>query len=103
MADAGVQEAPAAGVRGYRHMFHKVRNVYPLPDMRLHIEFINGMEKCYNVKPLLDIWPVFKDLTQGGLFDLVKVDAGGYGISWNDYIDLACDELWENGSTIEAG
>ncbi len=21
----------------------------------------------------------------------------GYGISWNDEIDLSCDELWENG------
>ena len=22
---------------------------------------------------------------------------GEYGISWNDEIDLSCDELWENG------
>ena len=27
----------------------------------------------------------------------VKVDAGGYGISWNDNIDLSSNELWENG------
>jgi len=32
-----------------------------------------------------------------GLFWNVKTDLGGYGISWNDEIDLSCDELWENG------
>ena len=32
-----------------------------------------------------------------GLFEQVKVDDGGYGVSWNDEIDLSCDELWENG------
>ncbi len=27
----------------------------------------------------------------------VKVDAGVYGISWNDDIDLSCEELYQNG------
>jgi hypothetical protein len=31
------------------------------------------------------------------LFDLVHVEVGGYGIVWNKDIDLACNELWENG------
>lgn len=31
----------------------------------------------------------------------VKVDAGGYGVSWNDDIDLSCNELWENGTPID--
>jgi hypothetical protein len=43
-------------------------------------------------------WEAFKALSYiPGLFNLVKVEAGGYGISWNDHIDLACDELFENG------
>ena len=32
-----------------------------------------------------------------GLFEQVKVDAGGYGISRNDDIDLSCEELYQNG------
>lgn len=32
-----------------------------------------------------------------GLSEQVKVDVGGYGISWNDEIDLSCDELYDNG------
>ena len=34
---------------------------------------------------------------KNGLFEQVKVDKGGYGISWNGEIDLSCNELWENG------
>lgn len=26
---------------------------------------------------------------------------GGYGIIWNDELDLSCDELWENGVTVQ--
>ncbi|MBQ4463666.1 MAG: DUF2442 domain-containing protein, partial [Eubacterium sp.] len=32
-----------------------------------------------------------------GLFNQVKVDSGGYGVSWNDQIDLECNDLWEYG------
>ena len=54
--------------------------------------------KVQDVKPLFDKWQVFKDLIYiNGLFQQVKVDAGGYGISWNDDIDLSCDELYYNG------
>ena len=38
--------------------------------------------------------------TTPGLFEQVAVDVGGYGVSWNDEIDLACDELWENGVPV---
>jgi len=68
--------------------------------MLLHVSFVCGAEKQYDVKPLMDKWSVFKDLLHGGLFNLVHVDTGGYGIVWNDYLDLACNELWENGSPV---
>jgi hypothetical protein len=80
-------------------MFHKVGTVTPLPEYRLAVRFINGEEKEYDVKLLFDRWEAFQALTYiPGLFDQVKVDSGGYGISWNEQIDLACDELYENGT-----
>ena len=30
-----------------------------------------------------------------------KVDVGGYGIIWNDDIDISCDELFENGKQVK--
>ena len=30
----------------------------------------------------------------------VETDVGGYGIVWNDELDLSCDELYENGKIV---
>ncbi len=81
-------------------MFHKVRNVYPLEDYCLLVQFIDGSSKIYDVKPLFEWRDVFKTLQKNDLFYDVVVDVGGYGISWNDDVDLSCDELYENGKEI---
>ena len=84
--------------KGGEQMFYRVQEVTPLPAYGLMVRFVNGEKKRYDVRPLLDKWEPFKALaTVEGLFEQVKVDPGGYGISWNDEIDLACNELWENG------
>ena len=81
-------------------MFHKVKNAFPLEDYKLLIQFISGVTKIYDVKPLFSWKDVFKKLKENELFYDVNVDQGGYGVSWNDDIDLSCDELWENGKEI---
>ena len=79
-------------------MFNNVATVTPLADYILLVKFENGTSKKYDIKPLFSKWAVFNDLViQQGLFELVKVDTGGFGITWNDNIDLSCDELWNNG------
>ena len=79
-------------------MFYKVITVEPLPEYNLLVSFTTGEQKRYDVKPLFDIWEPFKALiSTKGLFEQVKVDMGGYGISWNDEIDLSCNELYTNG------
>ena len=82
-------------------MFHKVKNVFPIEDYRLLVQFVSGVTKIYDVKPLFEWKTVFKTLKEFELFYGVAVDAGGNGISWNDYADLSCEELWENGVTIK--
>lgn len=79
-------------------MFHKVKSIKPLENYILKIKFEDDNIKYYDVKPLFDKWEIFKNLKNiNGLFEQVKVDTKGYGISWNEEIDLSCDELWENG------
>ncbi len=78
-------------------MFYKVKSVEILPEYMLSIDFENGEKKCYDVKPLFEKWDVFKSLLYiKDLFNQVKVDAGGYGVSWNDELDLSCNELYNN-------
>ena len=82
-------------------MFNKVATITPLEDYILLVGFKNGASKKYDVKPLFDKWDSFNSLaTQHGLYELVKVDVGGFGISWNDEIDLSCNELWNNGVEV---
>lgn len=82
-------------------MFHKVKEVSVVEKYVLQVVFTDGVVKKYDVEPLFSEIEAFQTLKEvQGLFELVRVDAGGYGICWNDDIDLACDELWENGIEI---
>ena len=83
-------------------MFHKVKNVFPLPDFKLSVQFSEGITKIYDANPLFDKIPIFKSfLNDPTTFSDVKVDTGGYGIIWNDACDLSCDELWDNGHEVK--
>lgn len=82
-------------------MFHKVKAVIPMEDYELLVSFTEGIQKRYDLKPLFIRLPVFLDLQRvPGLYTQVQVDPGGFGISWNDDLDLACDELWANGTAV---
>ena len=73
-----------------------------MSDYRLYIQFSEGLTKIYDVKLLFTKWAAFKRLeNEPELFNDVAVDTGGYGIVWNDELDLSCDELYENGKTIK--
>jgi len=82
-------------------MFHKIKKVFPLPEYRLSVQFAEGCVKLYDVKPLFERIPMFTDLKDPHLFSEVAVDVGGYGVVWDDDLDLSCDELWENGVIVE--
>lgn len=79
--------------------FPKIRAVEPLPGWRLLVTFENDAQKIYDCQPLL-AEEVFQPLQNQAFFRAVHVDAGGYGISWNDEIDLSEAELWEGGTAV---
>lgn len=83
-------------------MFHKVKSVTALPNYKLCIQFSEGITKTYDVGPLIERYPLFSSLKDNPtLFQSVMVDQGGYGVIWNDDIDISCDELYANGDKIE--
>ena len=82
-------------------MFYKVKHVQPLDNYKLLVKFENDIKKIYDVSQLFSKFDVFNQLRNiKGLFYQVKVDIGGFGISWNNEIDLSCNELWNNGTII---
>lgn len=83
-------------------MTHKIKSVKPMENVTLLVAFQNGTEKIYDISILYPVFPQFEILeTDSELFNQVQVDMGGYGISWNDDLDLDAEDIWEDG--IEVG
>ncbi|GHT79670.1 hypothetical protein FACS1894104_4740 [Actinomycetota bacterium] len=82
-------------------MFKKVASIKPQNNYHLLVHFESGETMQYDLAALFNKWEVFRSLEQtAGLFELVKIDPGGYGISWNEDIDISADELFTNGKDI---
>ena len=77
--------------------FHTIKSIKLLENMILEAVFSNGEIKKYDVKLLTKKNEIFKELENKELFNKAKVDIGGYGIIWNDDLDLSSEEIWKNG------
>ena len=83
-------------------MTHRIQSVNALDNYIIEAQFFGGEIKQYDVKQLFSVFPQFKMFEKvRGLFECIKVDAGGYGISWNDELDLDAESIWENGIIID--
>lgn len=79
----------------------RIKSVTPLAERRLLVTFVNGVQKIYDCRWLLDL-DRFHLLKYDAFFKAVRVDPGGYGISWNDDMDLSEYELWHRGVAVES-
>ena len=81
---------------------HRIQEVKAKDNLIIEILFLGGEIKKYDVKNLFNRFPQFESLsTNKELFKKVSVDIGGYGISWNDELDLDAETLWADGVLIE--
>ena len=63
-----------------------------MDDYHLQVKFENGIEKNFDVNPLLK-FPAFSPLKDKAIFRTVS--NRGYFIEWsNEEIDLSADTLW---------
>lgn len=79
--------------------YPKVKSVEPIQNKRLRVTFTNGVTRQYDCTPLLAS-AAFRFFADEAFFRNVHADKHGYGVTWNDKVDLAESELWING-TIE--
>ena len=78
----------------------KVVEAVPLDDMEILVFFEDGKTKKFDVKTLLVDYPEFEELRNPDVFRLLKVEPGGYGISWTSELDCSEGELYENGIEV---
>ena len=80
--------------------YPRIRYAQAPDNYSLLVEFDNSEKKKYDISPLLAN-EMFEPLRNPAFFKAVQVDKGGYGVVWNDSIDISEYELWKNGQTIE--
>ena len=77
-------------------VYPKIKGVDPLDAKQLLVTFSTGEDKIYDCTPLL-AEPEFSLLKNEMFFRTVRVDHGGYGVVWNEEVDLSESELWIHG------
>ncbi|MEA5451221.1 DUF2442 domain-containing protein [Leptolyngbya sp. CCNP1308] len=81
--------------------YPRILKARAVDDFTLVVEFTNRKSKKYDIHQLLNI-PMFSPLRQPAFFKNFEIAAGGYGIVWNEEVDISEYELWENGVALES-
>jgi Protein of unknown function (DUF2442) len=70
-----------------------------IDDHTLSVKFTNNELKKYDISKLLDN-PMFSPLKNPVFFRNFTIEPGGYGLVWNEDIDISEYELWQNGVSL---
>ena len=80
-------------------MFHKAVKIEYKDGTTLELTFRDGMVKRFDVSTMFDIYPPLCALRDRELFVSGRL-SGGYGIRWNDELDLEVETVYEEGNTV---
>ena len=82
-------------------MYNRLTSISFEENLIIIAKFNDGKIVSYNIRQLYDQFPIFKKLENDPLlFNNGIIAPGGCGIIFNDEIDIACEELYENGTLI---
>jgi hypothetical protein len=76
--------------------YPKILEAKAINPFFIELLFNNNVKKYYDFNELLN-HDMFIPLRNYAFFKNFQVSSGGYGIEWNDEIDLSESELWLNG------
>lgn len=80
-------------------MFHRAIELKFKRGTKLEVLFQSGEVKEYDMAQLFSKYPQLEALKDRELFLSGKL-AGGYGIMWNDDLDIEAETIYEDGKTI---
>jgi hypothetical protein len=79
---------------------YRIISANAIDNQTLIIQFSNNEFKKYDISQLLDK-PIFSPLKNPAFFKNFMIEPGGYGLVWNEDIDLSEHELWHNGISLK--
>ena len=80
-------------------MFHKAAKIEYKDGTVLELTFQDGSVKQFDISCMFDRYPPLRALTDRALFTSGKL-SGGYGIIWNDDLDLEAETVYEEGTFV---
>lgn len=69
-------------------------------NLKFEAIFADGEVVLFDVKTLFKKYPAFQQLESTELFNNLTIDGIGYGVSWNDELDLSSDGIYVKGEHI---
>lgn len=72
-----------------------------LEGVTIEVTFINGNVYRYDMSNLFDKYPQLRKLEDRKLFESGYVDQGGYGIIWNDELDIDSFTIVDDGEFVK--
>lgn len=69
-------------------------------DLTLHATYVDGEIVLFDVKTLFHQKPIFRDLLDTSLF--LNGDIDGYGVVWNDDLDIASEYIYDHGKHVSS-
>ena len=81
-------------------MHRIITKINILEDLQFEATFADGEVVLFDVKTLFSKHPVFHQLENNNLFKQLQIDGVGYGVSWNDELDLSSDGIYTLGKHI---
>lgn len=80
-------------------MFHKAVDLKLLSGTALEVTFQDGRVKQYDMLTLFDKYPQLRALQDPVLFQAGRL-MGGYGIVWNDELDVDAETIYQDGQLV---
>lgn len=81
-------------------MSHKIKSIKTKDGLILEAVFLDGTVREYDVANMFALYPLMEKLEDRSCFDRARIDVGGYGISWDDELDLDAETIWEEGKCV---
>ena len=82
-------------------MFHRAIDLKFTGDTEVEVTFCDGKVMRYDVCELFDKIPPLSSLRNRSLFTSGYLSLGGYGIIWNDDLDLDIETIYYDGHLIK--
>lgn len=92
-------EFQGAAMEGIKFNHPKIVKIEVVENYKIIAVFNDGSVKEFDFKPLLKE-KHYEELNNLSFFKMAKIDAGGYGISWSDMIDIDSNDIWVAGEPV---